>query len=348
MALLEEKLNLNIVYSVYFEPKTKDEIAEELGVTPVFIEDKINVLESNGILVRKAGGKYTTYVNFMPQTYSRESDDKRYMKQYEAAEMLVREYVPQVRAAVADFNDIYIPGGNRELFEALAIFYGICNTHIDVPKKDIGRYRIKSADGGSAVVYVELECTPRDPDYSMKFKYEDYGCCGAMSRGSDVYPVDSISWDTRYCSRKGYWKNNLPDDYAWLYEAYTGLICDDNVNGYKFKRLRERDYLTDDGKVNIMVAKGCPDTLRKLVPTVSEEIKDKFAAFALECAVQEAKDYPPQMQDYIVASSASGFIGSTVALMVLDILYGNGTFKPLAESEKTTAELIMFADKLPQ
>ena len=64
-------------------------------MTPVFIEDKINVLESNGILVRKAGGKYTTYVNFKPQTYSRESDDKRYMKQYEAAEMLVREYVPQ-------------------------------------------------------------------------------------------------------------------------------------------------------------------------------------------------------------------------------------------------------------
>lgn len=54
------------------------------------------------------------------------------------------------------------------------------------------------------------------------------------------------------------------------------------------------------------------------------------------------------MQDYIVASSASGFIGGTVALMVLDILYGGGTFKPLAENEKTTAELIMFADKLPQ
>lgn len=348
MALLEEKLNLNIVYSVYFEPKTKDEIAEELGVTPVFIEDKINVLESNGILVRKAGGKYTTYVNFKPQTYSRESDDKRYMKQYEAAKMLVREYVPQVRAAVADFNDIYIPSGNRELFEALAIFYGICRTCIDVPKKDIGRYRIKSADGGDVVVYVELSSTPRDPDYSMKFKYKDYGCCGAMMRGSDVYPVNSISWDTRYCSRGGYWKNNLTDDYVWLYEAYTGLISDDNVNGYKFRRLRERGYLTDDGKVNIMVAKGCPDTLRKLVPAVSEEIKDKFAAFALECAMQEAKDYPPQMQDYIVASSASGFIGSTVALMVLDILYGNGTFKPLAENEKTTAELIMFADKLPQ
>lgn len=217
-----------------------------------------------------------------------------------------------------------------------------------MPKKDIGRYRIKSADGGDAVVYVELNSTPRDPDYRMKYEYKDYGCCGAMTRGSDVYPVNSISWDTRYCSRGGYWKNNLTDDYVWLYEAYTGLISDDNVNGYKFLRLRERDYLTDDGKVNIMVAKGCPDTLRKLVPAVSDGIKDKFAAFALECAMQEAKDYPPQMQDYIVASSASGFIGSTVALMVLDILYGNGTFKPLAENEKTTAQLIMFADKLPQ
>lgn len=34
---LGDKLNLNIVYSVYHSPKTKEEIAEELGVTLVYI-----------------------------------------------------------------------------------------------------------------------------------------------------------------------------------------------------------------------------------------------------------------------------------------------------------------------
>lgn len=31
---LKDKLNLNIVYSVYHTPRTKEEIAEELGLTP--------------------------------------------------------------------------------------------------------------------------------------------------------------------------------------------------------------------------------------------------------------------------------------------------------------------------
>ena len=58
-----DKLNLNIVYSVYHTPRTKEEIAEELGVTPVFIEDNIKLLEENGFLVKEKG-KYTTYVRF--------------------------------------------------------------------------------------------------------------------------------------------------------------------------------------------------------------------------------------------------------------------------------------------
>ena len=53
---LRNKLNLNIVYSVYHEPRTLAEIAEELGVTPVYIEDTVKELEANGFLVPKAGG----------------------------------------------------------------------------------------------------------------------------------------------------------------------------------------------------------------------------------------------------------------------------------------------------
>jgi glycerol-3-phosphate acyltransferase PlsY len=36
------------------------------------------------------------------------------------------------------------------------------------------------------------------------------------------------------------------------------------------------------------------------------------------------------------------------AVMVLDILYGNGTFRLLGEQEKVTANLIMLSDVLPE
>ena len=64
---LNDKLNLNIVYSVYFEPKNIKEIAEELGMTPVFLEDRVNLLCGNGFLVETGKKRYTTYVKFSPK-----------------------------------------------------------------------------------------------------------------------------------------------------------------------------------------------------------------------------------------------------------------------------------------
>ena len=62
----------------------------------------------------------------------------------------------------------------------------------------------------------------------------------------------------------------------------------------------------------------------------------------------EAKDYPPQIQDLIVYYGVKHFIGNMTALMVMDILYSNGTFKPLTEEEKITSQLLMFSDILPE
>ena len=63
--------------------------------------------------------------------------------------------------------------------------------------------------------------------------------------------------------------------------------------------------------------------------------------------MQEAKSYPPQMQDLIVGQGVSDLIDRTVGLMVLDILYSNGTFKPLTENERVASNLLMFSDILP-
>jgi len=35
-------------------------------------------------------------------------------------------------------------------------------------------------------------------------------------------------------------------------------------------------------------------------------------------------------------------------MMVMDILYQNGTFRPLTKEEKVTSQLLMFADRLPE
>ena len=57
---LNSKLRKNIAYAAYYESKTKLEIANELGVSPVFIEDEVDYLEEYGFLDLLQGQKYRT------------------------------------------------------------------------------------------------------------------------------------------------------------------------------------------------------------------------------------------------------------------------------------------------
>ena len=345
-AYMGNKVNLNIVYSVYHTPRTKEEIAEELGVTPVFIEDSIKVLEENGFLVKK-DGKYTTYVKFSKTKYSREMSEKKSKIQLEIAELIAREYAPLVIDAIKDVEDVYIPSGNRELLYATAIFHGIAEKCGISIKKDYSKYDIKTTDGGDYIAFVDLKQECEDPDYVSTLTLPSYWACGSMTRDSDKYPVYSWSIDSRYSSRQGGWQNNHISDYEYLYEAITGLIVENSATADKFNRLRERKFLAEDGSVNIMMVKGKADDFFDKIPTLNNELKEKYANLALEFAMMEAKYYPPQMQDLVVGCEVGSFIGVKVALMVMDILYGNGTFAPLADNERVTTNLIMFSDKLP-
>lgn len=345
---LGDKLNLNIVYSVYFEPRSAAEIAEELGVTPVFIEDKITFLEENGFLVRQKDGKFTTYVVFKPRTASHEREYQTLTMRQEAAKVLVEEYVPLVREAIKNVTDVYIPSGNRELFEAAMIYWAVAD-HCHLPfEKDLSRYKIRTTDGGDYFATVSFNETYTDPDFVPPIDFPPYNTCGCMMRGSGKYKsVGSIAWNNRLCSRKGGWMNNLYTDYDYVYELMCGVLDESPVHADKLARLRELGYIDENNNIRIMIVKGDHAGLEAHIPPLDDAIKGRFIDYALESAAQIAKDYPPQMQDLVMCWSVTGFISNPVAMMVLDILYENGTFKPLTEQEKITANLLMFCDRLP-
>lgn len=354
---LADMINLNIVYSVYFTPRTKEEIADELGLTLVFIEDRINMLEENGFLTRKGKDKYTTYVNFDPLTFSIEQQEVNYKKQLEMADELASGYANTIIEAVKDIKDIYIPGGNRQLFEAAAIFYAIVNRAFKVgytagqkPYHEIwNKYCIHTKDGGEYIAHVSIEAQPSDPDYKRTVNMPQLWACGDMNRWSDKYPsVRSWSIDSPLCSRVGTWQNNLTEDYEYLYEYFTGAIDDTQPNSAKFARLRERKFIDDSGRVNIMIA--LPEVYKLLenLPSLPDDQARKFIDAELEAEQISAMDYPEQMQDLILNNGKNILLSNSLAILVLNKLYENGTFKPLTENEKVTSQLIMFSDKLPE
>ncbi len=346
---LGDKVRLNIVYSVYHSPKTKQEIAQELGLTPVYIEDMISILEDNGYLVKTKNNKYTTYVVFNPEQYSLEQEENVIRTQLKIAEDLVKEYVLLVREAIKNIKNVYIPTANRELFEAAVIFYSILNRcRLDFDH-NLPQYIIKDTNGGRYYAYVDIASQRCDPDYESQFKdLPCYWACGDMTRRSEKYPV-LCSWsvNSKYSTREGGWKNNLTADYEYLYELIKGDISDTPVNEEKINRLRELNFISEDNSVNVMIFEGDKSELFDKIPPLDQSVKDRYAKQALDNAMQVAKSYPPQMQDFIVNFELGDFIGQRVALMVMDILYSDGTFKPLDERERITSNLIMFSDILP-
>ena len=346
---LEDKLNLNIVYSVYHSPKNVEEIAEELGVTPVYLTDKIQFLEENGFIVKTDGNRYTTYVEFRPETYSLEFYETVMKSKLKIAQILAEKYAPTVINAVKDIKEVYIPSGNYELLQSAAVFFGISNKCQIPIERDLSRYNIRTTAGGYFIAYVEIPSEQSDKDYAPTLKLPSYWACGNMYRESSKYPsVYGWSIDSRYSSRKGGWKNNFTSDYEYLYEYITHAIKDDAASADKFGRLRQREFISADGKVNIMMVKDKSEVFFAKIPDLDEKLINSFADKALEIAMLEARNYPIQMQDLVICWGVGGFIGRDIALMVLDILYSNGTFKPLTEEEKITSNLIMFSDTLPE
>lgn len=346
---LRDKMNLNIVYSVYHKPRTMEEIAQELGITLVFLEDRIHLLEDNGFLVGTAGNRYTTFVKFRPREYSLELWEKKWKLQLRIAEELVKEYVPLVREALRDVAEVYIPGGNRQLLEAAAIYYGIANECHLQSGKDLSKYYIRTTTGGEYIAMVDLDARPSDPNYVPTLKPPAGWASGTMWRYSTKYPAVSCwSVDSSYGAREGGWQNNLYTDYEALYEFVTGAIEETAANSDKIRRLRDRRFLTEDDKVGIMMVKGSGDAFFGKIPRLDDAFRSRYADMALEYAMNQAKGYPPQMQDLVVCQETEDFLGNECALMAMDILYGNGTFRPLTEQEKVASNLLMFSDVLPR
>ncbi len=345
---LGDKLNLNIVYSVYHSPKNIEEIAAELGVTPVYLTDKIQFLEENGFLIKAKSNRYTTYVEFSPETYSLELYENTMKSKLKIAQILADKYAPAVINAVNDIKDVYIPDGNYELLESAAVFFGISNKCQIPIERDLSMYSIKTAAGGDFIAFVEIPSEQSDKDYAPSLELPSYWACGNMTRISSKYPsIHGWSIDSRYSSRKGGWKNTLTSDYEYLYEYITRAIKDDSASADKFDRLRQREFISEDGKINIMIVKAKAEDFFAKIPFLDEKLISSFADKALEIAMLNARNYPPQMQDLVIFNGVSGFISRDVALMVMDILYSNGTFRPLTEKEKITSNLIMFSDILP-
>ena len=346
---LSKLISQNIAYAAYREPKTITEIAEELGVSAAFIEDEVAYLEDNGFMDKVAGGKYLT--NICIHEPAKEALEKEHQIYTKYAEIVREKYIPLVFDAMKnyDLKKMYIPENDFNFLMWAAVTYA-CSYKLYVTENkniDVSKYRVKHKDGGDYIAHASVAGDFKQGELSYNGNL--YGVCGQMTRWGN-YSVIAWQLNTYYDDREGGWRNNLTEDYEYLYEYITGKLSKIPENADKFKRLFDKGYLIHKGDseyVNMLVSSDSPDKFNAFLPGIPEELKALSEKFDEEIYKVAKTQYPPHMQDY-VRSWHTGFSSSEITMRVVEQLVADGTLKPLSDVQKHSVNTIMFCDVLPK
>lgn len=262
----------NIVYSAYHEPLTIKEIAQELGVSPAFVEDEIYELEEYGFLDKLPGGRYQSNVLILENTKEKWETLHSIYKDY--ADMLVEEYFLQFFELEEQFKrlDIYYPNNDINLLLWSAIPYA--NGRLRFPQLEKIRFDEVTTlrkDGGN---YAALAYIDKAIDKSDKF---DYGFCGDMYRSNEELHILGWQLNTTWSNREMGWKDNMSSDYAGLYHFIKGELPENSVNINTYRRLIDKGYLikAENGyKVNVVYSrsKEMTDRFNAMLPLPSEKL----------------------------------------------------------------------------
>ena len=340
---LAKLISQNIAYAAYHEPKTITEIAEELGVAAAFVEDEAAYLEEYGFVDKVAGGKYQT--NIFIREPSQEASERKHELYKKYAKILREKYVPLIFDALRDYKSkkIYSPDDDFNFLMWSAVAYCCRNKLVaDYDCNSISRYRVKRKDGGDYIALARVST-----DFKTSYDLKKYNVPNNMTRiGNYTHSWQLTSY---YDSRTVDYTDNKNEDYEYLYEHITGKITKTAENADKYKRLFDKGYLVANGDteyVNMIISANTEADFVKFLPGMTAELKT--VGDELNAEIIKLESVPPHMQDLHRAFCSNCLCEQNMAAYVFELLFEDGTLKPLTDTQKQSVCTIMFCDTLPK
>nr|MBQ4318578.1 sigma-70 family RNA polymerase sigma factor [Clostridia bacterium] len=345
---LSRRITQNVAYAAYRKARTINEIADELGISPIFVSDEVATLEEYGFM-DKVGEKYLT--NILITVPTKEWDNKRHEIFCRFAAHIRELYIPRVIEALKDFDrsTVYIPGGDENLFLWSGIAYALGSDRTcTITENEAERFMVARKDGGNYIAFADVVT-----DFEASCDRSIYSGSGDMYRGSSKYPIRSWQNTTIYDTRKNDWRENLYTDFEYLYEFYTKKITKTPENIEKYERIRTKGYITSDDRVNVICIKSDggrkgDSALEKSLPIGGSEMDTLADALAEEIYELDKIIYPEHMLPLCNAYSNVYFRSNDIRMRVIEQLVADGTLK-LPEGEAAAGlTTLLFTDILPE
>ncbi len=295
---LAKVITQNISYAAYHQPRTINEIAEELGINPIFVEDEVAVLEEYGFMDKLQGGKYRTNICIYEfnETYYRiyKKIDPKYTK------LFAEKFFAPVLESITEIPEwLHIPGNDINLLKWSMVCF-LCN-ELAVADISAEKFSVKRPDGGDYIAYASVDVKP---DWDMSDAEENiYWSCGDMNRDRRNDEVWWKSWqlDCHWTARRGNWRDNLTEDYDKMYFWLNNQLPETASNAESYARLLDKGYLLKENgeyKCNLIIC----DSEKKwheFLPGATEEIKNLSREYAAEALKAELYGQPEHMHELL-------------------------------------------------
>lgn len=240
---LSKSLTQNAAYACYFEAHTINEIADELGVSPIFIADEVKELAEYGFLDLLPGGKYRTnmIITGHPESLKNQGDD--ICEQY--AGVLVDKYFGKLLDIQRDAEalPIYYTDHDYNFLLWSLIMYSAQKLYYH--ELEVVKHRevtVMRPDGGSYIAYAHLDI----PEYQALQIQKDWSVfCGYMKRGSGN--IRGLKLTVYWSGEPLEWRANTTEDYKLMYHFINGSLPKDDRNMDSYESLTEKGYLIKNG-----------------------------------------------------------------------------------------------------
>ncbi len=312
---LSKSLTQNIVYAAYHQPRGINEIAEELGVNPIFVDDEVAVLEEYGFMDRQKDGRYLANIQiYIP---SKEADDIRKEINPKYSKIFAEKFYAPALESITEIPDFMkVPDNDLNLLKwAMVVFL----SHKLGPAEITNKYSVKRPDGGDYQAYASL----LNEYIKEKGTYNKYWYCGDMwhNHYGDGIWWESWQFDCEYTDRSGFWMDNLTEDYDKLYHFLNGDLPENAANVESYQRLLDKGYLIKENgsyKVNIILCDS-GNRWRGMIPNASEEIirySKEYARQATKAAILNQPKYMHEQISYCLQNSAQWLHTQVMELLV--------------------------------
>ncbi|WP_366292123.1 sigma-70 family RNA polymerase sigma factor [Paenibacillus sp. AN1007] len=322
---LATAIRQNIAFAAYHKPLTVKEMAEELGISPVFIEDEVQSLEEYGFLDLLAGGKYRTnmYIEEPSQTKS-ESLHRLYQ---EYAAIAVEHYFLKFFAMTDVFKEtgVYIPNGDMNLLMwSLVPYAGQQLGFKELEKIGHDEVAVHRKDGGYYAAYAVIA-----REFNVSYDRGLYYVCGDMNRISEEFSLNAWQIDTWWCGRQGGWRDNLSSDFIGLMHVIKGDLPQNHTNIDAYRRLFEKQYILrteSDSEINVVYCKDkqTGERLQAAIPQPSEQMKDAAVQLDQEVYRLHLEGQPRHAHKYVRYWSQNSLASRTMRTYILHHLIDIG------------------------